>query len=178
MDAKLSEVFGPFSPIHRVCGSPLVGLDDFCLPPEGSAGPSPLLPDAHEDLAASLEGLRDSISNDAEGFGLAELFVEAPIDPEVADSTKLCDFLANLALKKQAPMSPLGSPLEEIFVAASVVVPSTVAMEGIQVVTEDPIADKRNAFLSLDFWPLPPSILATRGSRRTRAPTEVATTPR
>jgi hypothetical protein len=100
MDAKLSEVFSPFSPIHRVCGSPLVRLDDFRLPPEGSAGPSPLLSDAHEDLAASLEGLRDSISDDAEGFGLAELFVEAPVDPEVADSTKLCDFLANLASKK------------------------------------------------------------------------------
>jgi hypothetical protein len=48
---------------------------------------------------------------------------KAPVDLEVADPTKLCDFLANLASKKQ----PLGSPLEEISAAASVVVPSTVA---------------------------------------------------
>jgi hypothetical protein len=73
-------------------------------------------------------------------------------------------------------MSSLGSPLEEISAAASVVVPSTVATEGIQVVTEDPITDMRNAFLSLVFGPLPPPILAMPGSRRTRAPTEVATT--
>jgi hypothetical protein len=178
MDAKLSEIFGPFSPVHRVCGSPLVGLDDVHLSPKCSAGPSPLLPDAHEDTAASLEGLQDSISVDAGGFGLAELFVEAPVDLEVDDSTKLCDFLAILASKKQAPMSPLHGPLEEISVDASVVVPSTVATEDIQVDPEDPVADKRNAFLSLVFRPLPPPILATPGSRRVRATTEVATTPR
>jgi hypothetical protein len=116
MDAKLSEIFGPFSPVHRVCGSPLVGLDDVHLSPECSSGPSSLLPDAHEDNAASLEGLQDSISDDVGGFGLAELFVEAPVDLEVADSTKLCDFLAILASKKQVPMSPLHGPLEEISV--------------------------------------------------------------
>jgi hypothetical protein len=73
-----------------------------------------LLSDAHEDNVASFEVLRDSSSDVAEGFGLAELFVEAPVDPEVADSTKLSDFLANLALKKQAPMSLLQAPLEEL----------------------------------------------------------------
>jgi hypothetical protein len=109
---------------------------------------------------------------------LAELFVKAPVDLEVDDSTKLCDFLAILASKKQAPMSPLHGPLEEISVDASVVVPSTVATEDIQVDPEDPVADKRNAFLSLVFRPLPPPILATPGSRRIRATTEVATTPR
>jgi hypothetical protein len=110
---------------------------------------------------------------------LAELFVEAPIVREVDDFTKLCDFLANLAPKKQASKSPLQAPLEEIPVAAtaSVCVPSTVAMEGTQVVSEDPITDKRNAFLSLVFRPLPPHILATPGPRRARAPIEMATTP-
>jgi hypothetical protein len=174
MDAELVEIYGPFSPIHRVCSSPTVGLDDFRLPPECSS-----LPDAHEGDVASLEGLRKSISVDGEGFGLAELFVEAPIIPEVDDSTKLCDFLANLASKKQASKSPLQAPLEiPVAAAASVCVPSTVATEGTQVVSEDPIADKRNAFLSLVFRPLPPPILATPGPRRARAPVEVATTPR
>jgi hypothetical protein len=174
MDAELVEIYGPFSPIHRVCSSPTVGLDDFCLPPECSS-----LPDAHEGDVASLEGLWKSISVDGEGFGLAELFVEAPIVPEVDNSTKLCDFLASLASKKQASKSPLQAPLEiPVAAAASVCVPSTVAMEGTQVVSEDPIADKRNAFLSLVFWPLPPPILATPGPRRARAPVEVATTPR
>jgi hypothetical protein len=74
----------------------------------------------------------------------------------------------------------LQAPLQEIpaAAAASVYVPSTVAMEGTQVVSEDPITDKRNAFLSLVFWPLPPPILATPGPRCTHAPIEVATTPR
>jgi hypothetical protein len=74
----------------------------------------------------------------------------------------------------------LQAPLEEITAAAaaSVCVPSTVAMEGTQVVSEDPFTDKRNAFLSLVFRPLPPPILATPGPRRARAPIEVATTPR
>jgi hypothetical protein len=75
-------------------------------------------------------------------------------------------------------MLPLHGPLEEISVDASVVVPSTVAIEDIQVDPEDPVADKRNAFLSLVFRPLPPLILATPGSRRVHAPMEVATTPR
>jgi hypothetical protein len=108
---------------------------------------------------------------------LAELFVEAHVDPEVDDSTKLCDFLANLASKKQTPRLPLQAPLEEIPVVASVFVPSTVALEDTQVDPEDSAADKRNAFLSLVFWPLPPPILATPGPRRARAPIEVATTP-
>jgi hypothetical protein len=95
MDAELVKIYGPFSPIHRVCSSPTVGLDDFRLPPECSS-----LPDAHEGDVASLKGLQKSISVDGEGFGLVELFVEAPIVPEVDDSTKLCDFLANLASKK------------------------------------------------------------------------------
>jgi hypothetical protein len=107
---------------------------------------------------------------------LAELFVEAPLDPEVANSTKLCDFLADLALKKQASLPPLLAPLEEI--PDATLVPSTVATEGIQVGLEDPVADKCNAFLSLVFRPLPPPILATPGPRRVRAPLEVATTPR
>jgi hypothetical protein len=115
-----------------------------------------------EGDVASVEGLRKSISVDGEGFGLAELFVEAPIVPEVDDSTKLCDFLANLASKKKASKSPFQAPLEiPVAAAASFCVPSTVAMEGTQVVLEDPIADKRNAFLSLVFRPLPPPILAT-----------------
>jgi hypothetical protein len=147
-NAELFEIYGPFSPIHCVCGSPTVGLDDFRLPPECSSG---LLPDAHAGDVASLEGLRNYISNDVEGFGLEELFVEAPVDPEVDDSTKLCDFLANLALKKQAPKSPLQAPLEEIPAAACVSVPSTVAMEGTHVDPKDSAADKRNAFLSLVF---------------------------
>jgi hypothetical protein len=120
----------------------------------------------HAGDVASLEDLRNSSSVDAEGFGLAELFVEALVDPEVDDSTKLCEFLANLALKKQVPKSPLQAPLEEIPAAASVFVPSTVAMEGTQVDPEDSAAHKRNAFLSLVFWPLPPPILATSGPRR------------
>jgi hypothetical protein len=177
MDAKLFEIFGPFSPIHHVCGSPPVGLDDIHMPPECSSGPSPVLPDAHEDNVASLEVLRDS-SDVAERFGLAELFVEAPVDPEVADSTKLSDFLANLALKRQAPMSLLQAPLEEIPATASIFVPSAVATEGIQVDPEDPVIVKRNAFLSLVSRPLPPPILTTPGPRRARAPMEVATTPR
>jgi hypothetical protein len=175
LDAELFEIYGPFSPIHHVCGSPTVGLEDFRLPPECSSG---LLSDAHAGDVASLEGLRNSSSNDVESFGLAELFVEAPVDPEVDDSTKLCDFLANLASKKQAPRSPLQAPLEEIPTTASVFVPSTVAMEDTQVDPEDSAADKRNAFLSLVFRPLPQPILATSGTRRARAPIEVATTPR
>jgi hypothetical protein len=178
MDAKLFEIFAPFWRVHRVCRSPPVGLDDIRMPPECSSGPSPLLPDAHEDNVASFEVLRDSISDVAEGFGLAELFVEAPVDPEVANSTKLCDFLANLALKKQAPMSLLQAPLEEIPAIASVFVPSAAATEGIQVDPEDPIVVKHNAFLSLVSQPLPSPILATSGPRRARAPMEVATTPR
>jgi hypothetical protein len=67
--------------------------------------------------------------------------------------------------------------LEEISIDTNVVVPSTLATEDIQVDPEDPVADKRNAFLSLVFRPLPPPILATPGSRCVRAPTEVATTP-
>jgi hypothetical protein len=117
----------------------------------------------------------DSFSDVVEGFGLAELFVEAPVDPGVANSTKLCDFLANLALKKQAALPPLLAPLEEI--PDATLVPSTVAIEGIQVDLEDPIANKSNAFLSLVFRPLPPPILATPGPRCVRAPLEVATTP-
>jgi hypothetical protein len=175
LDAELFEIYDPFSPIHRVCCSPSVGLEDFCLPPECSFG---LLPDVHAGDVASLEGLRNSSSDDVEGFGLAELFVEAPVDPEVHDSTKLCDFLAILALKKQARRSPLQAPLEEITAAASVFVPSTVAMEGTQVDPEDSATDKQNAFLLLVFWPLPPLILAMPGPRRARAPLEVATTPR
>jgi hypothetical protein len=77
--------------------------------------------------------------------------------PEVADSTKLCDFLA-MASKKLVPMFHLHEPLEA---AANVLVPSTVATEGIQVDPGDPIADKRNAFFSLVFRPVPPPILAT-----------------
>jgi hypothetical protein len=79
-----------------------------------------------------LLGLQKSSSDDVEGFGLAELFVEAPIDPKVDDSIKLCNLLTNLASKNQAPKSPLQAPLEEIAAAASVFVPSTVAMEGTQ----------------------------------------------
>jgi hypothetical protein len=151
-------------------------LEDFRLPPECSSG---LLPDAHAGDVASLEGLQNSSSDDVEGFGLAELFIEAHVDPEVDDSTKLCDFLANLASKKQTPRSPLQAPLEEIpAAAASVFAPSTVALEDSQVDPEDSAADKRNAFLSLVFRPLPPPILATPGPRRARAPLEVATTPR
>jgi hypothetical protein len=146
LDSELFEIYGPYSLIHRVCGSPTVDLDDQC-----SLGPSPLFPHRHVGNVASLEGLRDSISDDVEGFGLDELFAEAPVDPEVDDSTKLCDFLANLGSKKQAPRSPLHAPLEETPAAASVFVPSTVAMDGTQVVSEDPVADKRNAFLSLVF---------------------------
>jgi hypothetical protein len=112
MDAKLFEIFGPLSHVHRVCDSPPIGLDDIHMSPECSSGPSPVLSDAHEDNVASLEVLRDS-SEVAEGFGLDELFIEAPVDPEVADSTKLSDFLANLALKRQTPMSLLQAPLEE-----------------------------------------------------------------
>jgi hypothetical protein len=126
---------------------------------------------------ASLEGLRDSISDDVEGFGFDELFVEAPVDPEVDDSTKLSDFLANLALKKQAPRSPLHAPLEETPSAASVFVPSTVAMDGTQVLLVDPVADKRNAFLSWVFRPLSPPILPTPGPRRARALMEVESIP-
>jgi hypothetical protein len=148
------------------------------MPPECSSGPSPLLPDVHEDNVTSFKVLRDSISDVAEGFGLAELFVEAPVDPEVVNSTKLCDFLANLALKKQAPMSLLQAPLEEIPATASVFVPSVAATKGIQVDPEDPVVVKRNAFLSLVSRPLPSPILATSGPRRARAPMEVATAPR
>jgi hypothetical protein len=173
MDAKLFEIFGPFSPVHRICGSPPVGLDDICLPRECSSGPSPLLSDVHEDNVASLEVLRDSISVDAEGFGC----LTPPVDPEVSNSTKLFEFLANLASKKQAPMLSLQAPLEEIPAIASVFIPSIVATKGIKVDLEDPVAVKHNAFLSLVFWPLPPPILATPGPRRARAPMEVATTP-
>jgi len=92
-------------------------------------------------------------------------------DPEVADSTKLCDFLANLASKK------LVQPLVEI--PAAIVVSSTTAVaEAIQVDPEDSITDKCNAFLSSVFRPVPPPILATPAPRRARAPKEVATTPR
>lgn len=69
----------------------------------------------------------------------------------------------------------LHDPLEA---AANVLVPSTVATEGIQVDPGDPIADKRNAFFSLVFRPVPPPILATPAPRRARAPKEVAITPR
>jgi hypothetical protein len=89
LDAELFEIYSPYSPIHRVCGSPTADLDD-----EFSSGPSPLFLDGHVGNVASLEVLRDSISDDVEGFGLDELFVEAPVDPEVYD------FLANLAPKK------------------------------------------------------------------------------
>jgi hypothetical protein len=65
-------------------------------------------------------------------------FVE---DPEVADSTKLCDFLANLVSKKLALMSPLCEPLEEI-PPPRVVVSKTVHAEDIQVDPRDPAADK------------------------------------
>jgi hypothetical protein len=74
-------------------------------------------------------------------------------------------------------MSPLHAPLEETPAAASVFVPSTVAMDGTQVVSVDPVTDKRNAFLSLVFWPLSPPILATPGPSHARAPMEVASTP-
>jgi hypothetical protein len=158
MDAKLFEIYGPFLPIDRVCGSPTVGLDDFRLPPECSSG---LLPDAHAGDVASLEGLRNYIFDDVESFGLEDFFVEAPVDPEVDNSTKLCDFLANLASKKQAPKSPLQAPLEEISAAACVSIPSTMAIEGTHVDPKDSAADKRNAFLSLVFQPLPLPILAT-----------------
>jgi hypothetical protein len=176
LDSELVEIYGPFSPIYHGCGSPAVGLDDPCLPPECSSGPSPLLPDVHEDIIASTEGLRDSFSDVVEGFGLAELFVEALVDPEVADSTKLCDFLADLASKKQALMKPLLAPSEEVLAVAFV--PPSVDIEGSQVDLEDPVAKKRNAFLSLVSRPLPPPILATPGPRPIRAPLEVATTPR
>jgi hypothetical protein len=101
---------------------------------------------------ASLEVFRDSISHDVEGFGLAELFVEAPVDPGVDDSTKLCDFLANFASKKQASKLPLYAPLKEICAIASVFFLSivTVTMEGTQV-DPDPVADKRNAFFHWFF---------------------------
>jgi hypothetical protein len=88
-------------------------------------------------------------------LGWLSFFVEAPVDPEVADSTKLCDFLANLALKKQAPMSLVLAPLEEIPATASVFVPSAAGTKGIQVDLEDPVAVKRNAFMSLVSRPLP-----------------------
>jgi hypothetical protein len=127
----------------------------------------------HEDNVASHEVLRDSISDDAEGFGCPT----PPVDTEVSNSTKLCEFLANLASKKQAPMSPLQTPLEEIPAIASVFVPSTVATKGIKVDPEDPVAVKHNAFLSLVFRPLPPPIIATPGPRRAHAPMEVATIP-
>jgi hypothetical protein len=129
----------------------------------------------HEDIVASPEGPRDS-SVVVEGFGLAEIFVEAPVDPEVADSTKICDFLADLASKKQALMKPLLAPLEEIPVVAFVT--PTEAIEGSQVDLDDLVTEKRNAFLSLVFRPLPLPILTTSGPRPIRAPLEVATTPR
>jgi hypothetical protein len=72
----------------------------------------------------------------------------------------------------------LHAPLEETPATASVFVLSTVAMDGTQVVPEDPVADKRNAFLSLVFRPLSSPILATPGPRRARAPREVESTPR
>jgi hypothetical protein len=134
--------------------------DDFRLPPECS---SSLLPDAHAGDVASLEGLQNYTSDDVDGFGLEELFFEAPVDLEVDDSTP--------------PKSPLQAPLEEIPVVACVSIPSTVAMESTLVDPKDSTADNRNAFLSLVFWPLPSPILATPGPRRVRAPIEVATTP-
>jgi hypothetical protein len=36
LDAELFEIYGPYSPIHHVCGSPTTDLDDEC-----SWGPSP-----------------------------------------------------------------------------------------------------------------------------------------
>jgi hypothetical protein len=108
---------------------------------------------------------------------LAAPLVPFAADPEVADSTKLCDFLANLASKKLALMSPLCESLEEI-PAACVVVPETVPAEDIQVDPGDPAADKLNAFLSSVFRPVPPPILTSPPPRRPRAPKEVATTPR
>ncbi|KAM0918199.1 hypothetical protein ACQ4PT_008824 [Festuca glaucescens] len=207
-DVELLEFFGPCSPIHHVCDSSPIVFDAFRLPPECCSGPSPLLSDEVEDNVASPEGLRDPSFDDVEGFGLAELFVEAPVslsvehsrleasvfehdvvvnvlaaplgpivnDPEVADSTLLCDFLANMASKKLAPMSPLHDPLVEIPVV-SVIVPASMAAEGIQVDPGNPAADKLNAFLSSFFRPVPPPILATPPTRRARAPKEVATTP-
>ncbi|KAM0862406.1 hypothetical protein ACQ4PT_045290 [Festuca glaucescens] len=208
-DAELLESFGPCLPVRRPCDSSPLGFDAFRLPLECCSGLAPLLPDAVDDKVASPEGLQSPISDVVEGFGLAELFVEAPVslsvehsrleasafehvevvdvlaaplvpfveDPEVADSTKLCDFLANLASKKLALMSPLCEPLEEI-PAPSVVVPETVPAEDIQVDPGDPAADKLNVFLSSVFRPAPPPILASPPSRRARAPKEVATTPR
>jgi hypothetical protein len=60
---------------------------------------------------------------------LPELSVEPPVNPEVADSTKLCNFLADMALKKQAALPPLLAFFEEI--PDATLVPSTVAIEGI-----------------------------------------------
>jgi hypothetical protein len=51
-------------------------------------------------------------------------------------------------------------------------------MEGTQVVPEDPVADKRNTFLSLVFQQPPSPILDTSGPRRARAHVQVATIPR
>lgn len=169
MDAKLLEFFGPCSPVHRACGSSPVGYDAFCLPPECCSGPSPLLPDAFEDNVVSLEGLRNPISDDVEGFGLAELFVEAPIALSLEHSTLEASVFDH--------DDGVDEPLEEIPVA-SILVPSTAATEDIQVEPRDPIADKRNAFLSLVFCPVPPPTLATSAPRRDCAPKEVATTPR
>jgi hypothetical protein len=98
---------------------------------------------------------------------LAEIFVESPVDREVAGSTKICVFLASLP--------PLLAPLEQI--PDATLVPSTIAIEGTQVDVEDPIADKRNDFLSLVFRPFPLPIFATTGPRHVCVPLEVATTP-
>jgi hypothetical protein len=189
---ELLEFYGPFSPVRRPCDSSPLGFDVFRVPLEGCSGLAPFLPDAVVDKVASPAGPQSLISDDVEGFGLAEFFVEAsaslsvehsrleetafehdvvvdvlaaPLvpfaaDPEVADSTKLCDFLANLASKKLALMSPLCESLEEI-PAACVVVPETVPAEDIQVDPGDPAADKLNAFLSSVFRPVPPPILTS-----------------
>lgn len=178
-DAGLLEFFGPFSPVRRPCDSSPLGFDVFRLPLEGCSDLAPLLPDAVDDKVASPKCLQSLIPDDVEGFGLAEFFVEAssvessrleasafehhdvvdvlaaPLvpfvaDPEVADSTKLCDFLANLASKKRALMPPLCESLEEN-PAASVVVSETMPAEDIQVDPGDPAADKLNAFLSSVF---------------------------
>jgi hypothetical protein len=181
LDAKLTELFGPFSLVHRVCGSPLVGVDDIHLPPES------LSPDALEDNVASLVGLQGSISDDVGGFGLAEFFVEAHVSQSLEQprlEVSVFDLQNGI---DELVISSLGPSVVEPEVTNSILhelseeipaVPSTVATEGIQVVSDDPVADKRNAFLSLVFRPLPPPILATPGPRGARAPMEEASTPR
>ncbi|KAM0903629.1 hypothetical protein ACQ4PT_018519 [Festuca glaucescens] len=126
----------------------------------------------HSGLEASVLDLEDAV----------DVLATSPLEPfdddlEVADSTKLCDFVATLASKKLASMSLSHENSEEI-PAASVIPPATAPMEIYQVDPRDPIADKCNAFLSSVFRPVPPPILATPAPRHARAPKEVATTPR